>query len=180
MPVPNDHGLTQSRLNPRLEADVAQSVRASFSGFDAGFMKSGIGRDARDGEQPEQTIKRRRLFPVEIVKYAFERTTRRLRSRHDRTSATSRRARQSSILSPIAVLAPSLSVRMDERLDCGGGLFAELHVDGLRTFTAPVGLRFEGNPRTLVKRWETRALQRRDMQEHILAAIIRLYEAEPS
>src|SRR5262245_18817388 len=93
-------------------------------------------------------------------------------------SATSRRARQSSIPSPIAVLAPS--VRMDERLNCGGGLFAELHVDALGTFTAPLWLRFEADPRALVKRWETRALQRRDMQEHILAAIIRRDEAESS
>jgi hypothetical protein len=37
-------------------------------------MKGGIGRDAWDGEQPEQAIERRRLLPVEIVEHAFERT----------------------------------------------------------------------------------------------------------
>src|SRR5262249_13945989 len=62
--------------------------------------------------------------------------------------------------------------------DCGGGLFAKLHVDGLWTFATAVRLRFKGNPSTLVKRGGTPALHCRDMQEYILAAVVRRDEAE--
>jgi len=69
---------------------------------------------------------------------------------------------------------------MHVKFDCRGELFAHLYVDGLRTFTTAVRLGFEGYPRTLIERRKPRLLQRRDMQKHILAAIVRRDEAEPS
>jgi hypothetical protein len=74
-PMPNHHRLAQSRLDPRLEADLAQGAGASFSRGNAGLVKSGIGRDARNGEQAEQPLEGRRLFACEPVEHALQRAT---------------------------------------------------------------------------------------------------------
>jgi hypothetical protein len=51
------------------EANLAQSTYASFRRFDAKVMIGGIGRDARDREQPEQPFECSGLLPVEIIEH---------------------------------------------------------------------------------------------------------------
>jgi len=72
-PMPDHHRLAQSRLDPRLESDLAQSAGASISSLDAGIMKGRIGRDAGNGKQLEQPLKGRLLFACEPVEHALQR-----------------------------------------------------------------------------------------------------------
>jgi hypothetical protein len=55
-PMPNHHRLPQSGLDSCLESDLAQRAGAALSRFNAGFMVNGVGRDAWNGEQPEQPL----------------------------------------------------------------------------------------------------------------------------
>ena len=173
-PMPDHHRLAQCRLDPRVEADLAQRAGAAFRRFDAGTREK-RGRSRRwDRKQSEQPLERRWLFAREPVEHAVAALVRRLAARSSPWSA----ARGPSAAA--AARKTPLTESMHVRFECRGELFAHLHVDGLRTLATAVRLGLEGYPRTLVERGKSRLLQRRDMQKHILAAIVRRDKAEPS
>src|SRR5262245_33062646 len=64
------------------------------------------------------------------------------------------------------------------RGQCSCQLACQLQVDGLRTFAALVRLGLERDAHTLVERADIRALDGRDMHEHVLAPLIGCDEAE--
>jgi hypothetical protein len=84
--MPNHHRLPQGGLDPCLESDLAQSAGAALSRFNAGFMVNGVGRDAWNGEQPEQPLKGCGLFPIEAVEHALQRAAGNLRFIHRHAS----------------------------------------------------------------------------------------------
>jgi hypothetical protein len=66
----DDHRLSARLLDPGLKADLTQTARTPFGGVNAGCMISGIGGDARDGQELEQPVERSLPLDGEVIEHA--------------------------------------------------------------------------------------------------------------
>ncbi len=76
-PVGDHHWLAVGGFDPRLEADLAQSVGAPLGGAKARLVIRRVGRDAWDGQKPEQPFEGRRAFRGEMIEHVIEHAFRR-------------------------------------------------------------------------------------------------------
>ena len=70
---PTTIGLPNVGSTRAVKSDLAEGAGAPFRRGDAGLVKSGVGRDAGDGKQPEQPFERRFLFALEPVEHVLQR-----------------------------------------------------------------------------------------------------------
>ena len=141
-PMAHDHRLAAGRLDAGLKADIAQVLGAPFGGSDAGRVIGGIGGDARDAQELEQAIERRLAPCCEMIEHARQ-LRRAMRAAHSRPHLNGCFATQQIGFAGMANVATMKDRKV--RLSDVGRLFAELHVDGLRTLTTAVRLGFEGH-----------------------------------
>jgi hypothetical protein len=124
-----------------LKADIAQVFRAPLGGCDARLMIRGIGGDARNGQEPEQPGERALPTRGEMIEDA----------RQLRLRCAGLFHRYTSTVVPSATDHPRRSGSGRDwtfgfgYVSWGKELFAELHVDGLGTFTTAIRLGFEGH-----------------------------------